>query len=371
MEEEEDENPLVSPRRPHQSPSASPQALLRPDPPLPDEVLNQVSEALRSLPEPDNGEVGEVGAVGAVRDELPEVAAMVDFDAENKEDGEKSQDYARSIKVDFNKQDIVYWFSELEGEMEMASVGSQWLKRTILQRNLPQKQKEDVKAYLSLPKSGAGEDIYLKIKNELVRIYAPKPSESYKRALTRQMVGLPSQLGMQIMNDVCKKATKLDGCCCDGAVLALWSLQLPSNIRAHISGKVFNKNTYKQVFQDADEVYLSSKQVTVAALMSESSRGASALDETLPAFSQQNQPQVAAVSSNKGSNSNSGSGNGGKNKKNKNKNQNQSRGQKHNSVPDNLAEKMCDRHYRHGAGAWYCLQPSSCPWASKTTSKQQ
>ena len=171
--------------------------------------------------------------------------------------------------------------------------------------------------------------------------------------------------------DVCKKATKLDGCCCDGAVLALWSLQLPSNIRAHISGKVFNKNTYKQVFQDADEVYLSSKQVTVAALMSESSRGASALDETLPAFSQQNQPQVAAVSSNKGSNSNSGSGNGGKNKKNKNKNQNQSRGQKHNSVPDNLAEKMCDRHYRHGAGAWYCLQPSSCPWASKTTSKQQ
>ena len=368
MEEEEDENPLVSPRRPHQSPSASPQALLRPDPPLPDEVLNQVSEALRSLPEPDNGEVGEVGAVG---EELPEVAAMVDFDAENKEDGEKSQDYARSIKVDFNKQDIVYWFSELEGEMEMASVGSQWLKRTILQRNLPQKQKEDVKAYLSLPKSGAGEDIYLKIKNELVRIYAPKPSESYKRALTRQMVGLPSQLGMQIMNDVCKKATKLDGCCCDGAVLALWSLQLPSNIRAHISGKVFNKNTYKQVFQDADEVYLSSKQVTVAALMSESSRGASALDETLPAFSQQNQPQVAAVSSNKGSNSNSGSGNGGKNKKNKNKNQNQSRGQKHNSVPDNLAEKMCDRHYRHGAGAWYCLQPSSCPWASKTTSKQQ
>ena len=45
----------------------------------------------------------------------------------------------------------------------MASVKSQWLKRTILQRNLPTKQKEDVKALLTLSKTLGGDDIYLKI----------------------------------------------------------------------------------------------------------------------------------------------------------------------------------------------------------------
>ena len=82
----------------------------------------------------DNG-AGGSDDNGAGDDE--EVAVMVDFDAENKDDGEKSQDLARSIRVEFNKNDIVFWFSELEGEMEMASVGSQWLKRTILKGDTP------------------------------------------------------------------------------------------------------------------------------------------------------------------------------------------------------------------------------------------
>ena len=58
-----------------------------------------------------------------------------------------------------------------------------------------------------------------------------------------------------------------------------------------------------------------------------------------------------------------------KNKNNKgqnqgNKNQN-SRGKKHSSVPEDKADKMCDRHYRHGGDAWYCLAPSSCPWKDR------
>ena len=69
----------------------------------------------------------------------------------------------RAIKVEFSAADINFWFSELEGEMVMASVKSQWLKRTILQRNLPTKQKEDVKALLTLSKTLGGDDIYLKI----------------------------------------------------------------------------------------------------------------------------------------------------------------------------------------------------------------
>ena len=289
----------------------------------------------------------------------------VDYGAENKADGEKAQEHARHIKVEFEPADIKFWFSQIEGEMLMAAVNSQWLKRTILQRNLPNKQKEDVKAFLELTKTQAGDTIYLDIKKELLRLYAPKPCDSYRKALTRQMVGLPSQLGAQIVDDICRRPSKLNGCCCAGAALALWSLQLPANIRAHISNKEFNHQTYKQVFEAADKVYLSGRQVTVAAVARPVH-----LDETLPAFSDQNQPQVSAIGKNKNSGSGGGGSGGGGKKNNKNNKgggkKNKDRGPKSDQNPP---DSTCDRHYRHGDRAWYCVAPQTCPWKDRVSSK--
>ena len=166
----------------------------------------------------------KIEAVGSDSGDESDTPTMVDFDAENDTDGDKAQELARSIKVEFMSSDINFWFSQIEGEMLMATVKSQWLKKTILQRNLPNKQKEDVKTYLSLPQSTAGDSIYLDIKKELMRIYAPKPTDSFKKALGRTMVGLPSQLGYQLVDDICKKHPKLTGCCCPPAIQALWSL---------------------------------------------------------------------------------------------------------------------------------------------------
>ena len=380
---DEDPNNLVSPNRPHQSPSASPRALLRPDPPLVEEVLENVGQQLRTLPD-RQGRADRRNAVRAAAEaaqaanEAVEVAEdrneseadiMVEFDAENGNDGDKAQEHARSIKVEFAPSDINFWFTELEAEMLMASVKSQWLKKTILQRNLPTKQKADVKSLLTLTKAQAGDDIYLKIKTELVRVYAAKPQDSYKRALTRTMVGLPSQLGAQIVEDVCKKPNKMSGCCCAAAVLALWSDKLPVNVRAHISNSTFDATTYKDVFEAADKVYLASKQVSSVAAIQE-------LDETQAAFEEHNQPQVAAIKAgNKGGGNNSSGGSGtnkgggqgqGKNKKNKNNKNNKPRGPRHASQPP---EQCCDRHYVHGADAWYCLAPSTCPWVSRVSPK--
>ena len=172
------------------------------------------------------------------------------------------------------------------------------------------------------------------------------------------MVGLPSQLRYQIINDICKKPKKLDGCCCAAATLALWSLQLPVSIRAHVSNMDFTSATYKEVFEAADKCFNSAKQVSVAAV----AVAKVDLDETQGAFEPHNQLQVAAVAGSK-------SQKPPKNKKNNkngqaNSNQN-SRGKKHSSVPDSQAAKMCDRHYRHGGDAWYCLAPSSCPWKDR------
>ena len=262
------------------------------------------------------------------------------------------------------KSSLMFWFAQIEDEMLLGNIKSQWLKKSVLQGNLPIKQKEDVKELLTLPKAEAGENIYLRVKNDLLRIYAPKPHDAYRKALTRTMVGLPSQLGNQIINDICKKSVKLDGCCCAAAAFALWSIQLPVNIRAHISNSPFTKDSYKTVFQEADQVYLSSAQVNVAAV--------AAMDETLPAFSEQNQPQVAAIGKpNRGSGRGGGRGNrggqrGGRGGGRGGKPQNQSRGPRHSSNPP---DSCCDRHYRHGEGAWFCLAPSTCPWANKVTPK--
>ena len=266
--------------------------------------------------------------------------------------------------------------------MLLAGIGTQWLKKTVLQRNLPVKQKEDVKGFLTLPKTSAGAHIYLDAKLELIRIYAPKPMESYKRALTRTMVGLPSQLGHQLVNDVCKKPVKMVGCCCPPHVQALWSLQLPVNVRAHISNREFTGDTYKSVFEAADQCFLSAKQISVAAL---SAPSGGSLDETLPAFSTQNQPQVAAVrgqgrgggrggyrGGNRGGqrgggrgNASSGTGGGGGNNGGQSGGQSKTRKRS----PQMPPEECCDRHYAHGDQAWYCLKPLTCPWKDRVVSK--
>ena len=54
----------------------------------------------------------------------PAAPVVVDYDAENKEDGEKSQDQARQIKIEFSPNDIKFWFAQLEDEMSMASIGT-------------------------------------------------------------------------------------------------------------------------------------------------------------------------------------------------------------------------------------------------------
>ena len=146
-------------------------------------------------------------------------------------------------------------------------------------------------------------------------------------------------------------------------------MNLPVNIRAHISNMTFTKDTYKTVFEAADQVFLSAKQVTVAAISTRTRDARGSLDETLPAFTEQNQPQVAAIGRGQGRGQNRGQrgGNmGGRGQRGGNRGGQSSsgkpRGPRHASMPP---ESCCDRHYVHGDQAFYCLKPLSCPWVSK------
>ena len=181
------------------------------------------------------------------------------------------------------------------------------------------------------------------------------------------MVGLPSQLGKQLVDDICTKHPKLRGCCCAKAVHALFTNQIPVNINQHISNMDFNADTYLQVFEAADRVYLSSKTVTsVAALSSGPHPGLSiAEDENSPLNT-----AIAAVSSKPKKPK--------KPKKNKNQSspaqpaQQNNQGQKGRKGPrhsSNPPHSCCDVHFVHGDQSWFCGKPLSCPWKDRVVER--
>jgi len=137
-------------------------------------------------------------------------ANAVDFEDENARDGDKAIEYSRSLKIDLDPGEIEFWFTQIENEMFTCGIKSQWMKRCVLVKNLPAKLQSDVKSLLVLKQSAAPVDIYKKVKAELLRIHAPKEEETYKKALTRVLVGLPSQLGQVLISDICTKPVKLE-----------------------------------------------------------------------------------------------------------------------------------------------------------------
>ena len=284
----------------------------------------------------------------------------VDFEDQNEPDGAKAIEYSRTLVMEFNPQEVEFWFIQLENEMFTCQVKSQWMKRCILVKNLPPKIQADVKSLLVIKQSQAPADLYKKIKNEILRIHAPRREDTFKKALSRVLVGLPSQLGQTLINDVChNQGQKLEGCCCAHIIYTLWTLQLPLSVRSHVASMTFNATTYREVFESADKVFLSTKSTEVSANVAAISKpaGAAAAAEEVgqvaafkpgkPGKNQRSKPKNNDKSDKSGSN-----GGGGGNKQNKN-------------VPSNC----CRNHKKWAGEAWYCLEPLSCPWVNKIVKK--
>ena len=100
-------------------------------------------------------------------EEIAEILApdiMVDFEKENVDDDEKAMDNLRSVQCPFNKDDIEFWFSQLEDQLTLIGVKKQWTKKIALVRFLPAEIQIQVKSLLKLTQTNAGTDIYFKIK---------------------------------------------------------------------------------------------------------------------------------------------------------------------------------------------------------------
>ena len=94
----------------------------------------------------------------------------MDFDKENEADSATALDNIRAIQCPFNKEDIEFWFSQLEDQLTLIGVKKQWTKKIALVRFLPAEVQSEVKSLLTLKQSMAGTDIYFKIKKQLLKI---------------------------------------------------------------------------------------------------------------------------------------------------------------------------------------------------------
>ena len=263
--------------------------------------------------------------------------------------------------------------------MLLTSIGSQWLKLSVLRKNLPNKQREDVKSLLRLPQTQAGPHPYYDVKMQLLKLYSIQAKDRFKIAMGRVLTGLPSQLGKQLVDDICKLPIKLQGCCCASAVLALWTNQLPVSLNAHISNMTFDFNTYQSVFDHADQVFLSAKSMSnVAALTDNATPSGYSMtaDSDDPLNTKFSEKQVSAVQRNKNQTTRGGRGNrGNRNSQNRNQqsqNQNTQTTQKPRKGPrhsSNPPQSCCDLHFTKGADAWYCLKPLTCPWKDKISER--
>ena len=332
----------------------------------------QLGEEIDSLlainPDILSGESVNVSAEEAERllstldQEAPEEASIMDFDTENGADGANAMDKMSSVKCGFTREDIEFWFTELETQLEVIEVKSQWSKRIALQRFLPADVKQEVKSLLVIPKAQAGNDIYKKIKLELLDLYGPKPEDAYIRAKNRVMTGKPSQLGKALINDICKCPTKLQSGCCAQIVWGMYREAIPVVIRNHIAELPFNKDTYKQIFLKSDQVYDSNK-------TTQANRGATVAAASV----QPSDLEVAAVKPPR-KNKNQNQNNQGGSKPQQQQQQQQTttaskpappsqaghKGPRH-ATAKGESEKLCRIHYRWGENGTYCAAPWKCP----------
>ena len=344
--EEDDPNILVSPRRPAQSPTASPRRLLLPDPPAVEEVLEVAGRQLRDLP--DRRRRQEQAAAN-----MPVVAFE---DANEADEARALQEACANLKnFVWDNNDLAFTLNQVEIKMSAVGVKKQYTKLQVMSNVLPKEVIDQVKPFLRKTETEYPENnAYKLLKTEIKRIFGPKPTAAVDRALTRVLVGRPSDLARALVNDICKK--ELRNCeCCPGVVLALWRRHLPGNVRAGIAHLKFNADTFNEVTSLADDIFTSHAPSAQVAAVS--------LDETQPAIPYP-QPEIAATSrggrGGRGRGRGRGRGGGGRGAS-QTTNQPRHKGTKHPDLPEG-EWSGCSNHFRFGKSAYFCAEPTSCPW---------
>ena len=267
---------------------------------------------------------------------------MPNYDQTDVDDDAGAYSNARDIKIPFNKNDIKLWFSLIESKMQFAGIGKQWSKRQVLVQLIPAEYHNDFKSYLIQQQTEAGADAYYALKSAMVKQFGPKKADGFDKAISRVMNGTPSQLGRQILNDICPNSNPLAGCHCADVVLGIWRRSLPTAVRNAVADMDFTSATYLNVFDKADSVWAANAATTtVAAALSKTTEVAAASSSTRG--NRGGRGQRGGRGGGRGAGSGRGKG----------------RGPRHS---DNPPEQACNTHWKFGKGAWHCADRHACPW---------
>ena len=161
---------------------------------------------------------------------------MAVFDTENGTDEANALTEAirRLERYEWNQEDLLFYFGQIEIKMAAAGVKKQFTKFQALSSVLPKQVIEAVKPFLRKTEADyTDKNSYKLLKTEILRIFGPKPGAAIERALSRVMVGPPSQLARELVNDICKN--DLDCTCCPGVVETLWKRHLSAPVKAGIA----------------------------------------------------------------------------------------------------------------------------------------
>ena len=142
--------------------------------------------------------------------------------------------------------------------MKQAQVFKQWTKREILQTHIPDHVRDEVRYLLRLDEDEAGTTPYLDIKKAIIKLFAPKAHEGLDKALGRVLTTRPSQLTKQIIEDICQCKPALNCPCCANIVYGISRRQFPTAVRNQIAKMKFDKDSYLEVLDHADEVFVHS-----------------------------------------------------------------------------------------------------------------
>ena len=100
----------------------------------------------------------------------PPAVRMPNYDAASGEDDAGAIQNARDVKLPFNKNDILLWFTLIESKMQFAGLKKQWSKRQVLIQLIPPEFHNDLKQYLILQEDDAGDLPYKTLKDAIVKL---------------------------------------------------------------------------------------------------------------------------------------------------------------------------------------------------------
>merc|ERR1712102_110279 len=107
---------------------------------------------------------------------------MTAFDTIDAVDGADSLGKLSQVKVPWDPEDVEYWFTELELQIELFSIKSQWVKRVILANNLPENVRSQLKDILKVQKSQLNENnklIYKILKAKVLKLFGKKIGQNF------------------------------------------------------------------------------------------------------------------------------------------------------------------------------------------------